>query len=202
MPKTKKTQEIEPHLEVGDEDIVAQVYEQRCPVGKLEPHPMNPNEGDVGFIKESIEANGFYGAVLAQVSTGFIIAGEHRWRAAIEAGRSTVPVFWKDCSDSEALRIMLVDNEAARRGKNNVDKLDLVLRNLADVDPEEGLAGSGFTLKDLERIEQDRQMLEPNNDIFADQYGIILECETETEQMEVFEKLTKAGYKNLRVIAV
>lgn len=50
----------------------------------LRPHPRNPRQGNIGAIHDSITANGFYGQVVAQKSTGFILAGNHRWRAAAQ----------------------------------------------------------------------------------------------------------------------
>lgn len=199
MAKRSATQH---HLDVGEEDVVAQRYEERVPISTLIPHPMNPNIGDVPFIEASIRENGWYGAVLVQESTRHIIAGHHSILAALEAGRSTVPVFWKDCTDAEALRILLVDNEAARRSKNDVDKLDVALHSLAELDEDEPLAGSGFTLKDLERLEDDRAIAAGTHEHFVDQYGIIIECETEADQMSVFDRLTELGFQNLRVLAV
>jgi hypothetical protein len=51
-------------------------------VGELEPHPDNPREGNVDAIAESVEANGFSGAIVAQRSTGHVLAGNHRLLAA------------------------------------------------------------------------------------------------------------------------
>ena len=56
-------------------------------VNEIEPHERNVNQGDLGAIYESIEHNGFFGALIVQASTGKILCGTHRWKAAIEAGR-------------------------------------------------------------------------------------------------------------------
>src|SRR5690606_1183211 len=77
---------------------------------KLRPHPKNPRQGDVGAIHESIEHNGFYGVVVAQRSTGYILAGNHRYMAAEHAGATAIPVAWVDVDDDAALRILLADN--------------------------------------------------------------------------------------------
>ena len=77
---------------------------------KLRPHPKNPRQGDVGAIHESIEHNGFYGVVVAQRSTGYILAGNHRYLAARHAGAKEIPVAWVDVDDDAALRILLADN--------------------------------------------------------------------------------------------
>ena len=54
-----------------------QAYELVAPRA-LRPHPRNPRRGDVDAIEESIAENGFYGCVVAQRSTGYILAGNHR----------------------------------------------------------------------------------------------------------------------------
>ena len=79
-------------------------------LAKLKPHPRNPRQGDVGAIHQSIEANGFYGAVVAQKSTGHVLAGNHRLLAAKHANAEEVPVMWVDVDDATALRILLADN--------------------------------------------------------------------------------------------
>lgn len=79
-------------------------------VGDLVEHPSNPRRGRVDAILESIEANGFYGAVVAQRSSGYVLAGNHRLQAARSAGITEVPVFWVDVDDDRAARILLADN--------------------------------------------------------------------------------------------
>ena len=79
-------------------------------LGKLKPHPRNPRQGDVGAIHQSIEANGFYGAVVAQKSTGHVLAGNHRLLAAKHTNAEEIPVMWVDVDDATALRILLADN--------------------------------------------------------------------------------------------
>jgi DNA modification methylase len=102
-------------LSIGfaDRINVAEIAKQkyaRTLVSKLTPHPSNPRKGDVAAIEASIIANGFYGAVVAQRSTGYVLAGNHRLEAAIAQGLASVPVIWLECDDDEALRVLLADN--------------------------------------------------------------------------------------------
>src|SRR5262245_16196031 len=55
-----------------------------APVLALRPHPQNPRTGDVAAIRASLDVNGWYGAIVAQRSTGFILAGNHRYKAACQ----------------------------------------------------------------------------------------------------------------------
>jgi len=120
--------------------IINQAVET-APVDAVRPHPRNPRQGDIGAIHQSIEANGFYGAVVAQRSTGFILAGNHRWQAARHAGATEVPVIWVDVEDDHALRILLADNRTNDLATYDDNALAELLQELADAG---SLAGTGY----------------------------------------------------------
>lgn len=53
-------------------------------IDSLEPHPENPNQGDIGTICDLIVHNGWFGQTLVQTREGLpdrVFVGEHRWRA-------------------------------------------------------------------------------------------------------------------------
>lgn len=120
-------------------------------VRSLSPHPRNPNIGDVGQIAESIRTNGFYGAIIAQRSTGHILVGHHRYAAAVEEGASEVPVTWVDVDDTHALKILLADNRTAEFGKRDEERLAELLSELQTLD---SLAGTGYGDQDLDALIQ------------------------------------------------
>lgn len=120
-------------------------------IGALRPHPANPRRGDVGAIARSVKANGFYGAVVAQQGTGYILAGNHRWDAARREGLTQVPVLWVECTDEEARRILLVDN----RTNDGAGYDDEALAKLLDeIRATDGLDGTGWTPADLDALLQ------------------------------------------------
>lgn len=122
-------------------DVIVTDLEQVA-LDSLVPHPDNPNRGDVAVIVESIRENGFASAVIAQRSTRRILAGEHRVRAARELGMGEVPVLWLDVDDGTALRVLLSDNETARRGEWDRPALAGLL---ASIEESRGsLLGTGF----------------------------------------------------------
>ena len=128
--------------------LIEQEFEE-VEIGKLKAHPRNPRTGDTGAIKESIEANGFYGAVIAQRSTGFILAGNHRWKAAKEAGASVIPVAWVDVEEEHANRIMLADNRTNAMASDDESALASLLTELNESC---GLEGTGYKPTDLEQL--------------------------------------------------
>jgi ParB-like chromosome segregation protein Spo0J len=114
---------------------------ETVPIGALKHHPKNPRKGDVKSITESIEHNGFYGVVVAQKSTGYVLAGNHRMMAAKAAGLDSLPVAYVDVDDATALKILLADNRTNDLATyDNKELAEL----LADVSNTIGLDGTGF----------------------------------------------------------
>jgi DNA modification methylase len=118
-------------------------------VKDLRPHPKNPRQGDVGAIHESIEANGFYGAIVAQKDTGYILAGNHRYKAAVQSGAKQVPVIWLDVDEATATRVLLADNRTNDRASYDNAALAEILAELA-AGP--GLEGTGYDGDDLDTL--------------------------------------------------
>lgn len=123
---------------------------EEVPLANLKPHPKNVNQGDFGAIQESIETNGFFGAVTANKRTGHILAGNHRYFVAKQQHADTLPVVWVDVSDEEELRILLADNRTTRLGADDESALAALLADLAQT--EIGLAGTGYDGDDLDEI--------------------------------------------------
>lgn len=119
-------------------------------VSELTPHPANPRQGDVGAIHESIETNGFYGALIVQKSTGYVLAGNHRLIAAIHAGALDIPILEIDVDDDTATRILLADNRTNDVAGYDDDALARILEELNATAL--GLAGTGYDTDDLDQI--------------------------------------------------
>jgi len=124
--------------------------EERVHIDNIEPHPANPNDGDVAAIAESIRQNGFYGRIVVRDSTGKILAGEHRWRAAQEVGLGEVPVERVECDDETAMRILLADNRTAEKAEREPEPLADLLESLETT--QEGLTGTGYDGGDLDKL--------------------------------------------------
>jgi len=119
-------------------------------LGALKIHPRNANQGDFGAIQQSVEANGFYGTVVANKRTGHILAGNHRFAVAKSMGFERVPVAWVDVDDEEELRILIADNRTTRLGIDNEAQLAELLSELAATPA--GLLGTGFDGDDLDDL--------------------------------------------------
>lgn len=121
-------------------------------IDAVRPHHRNVRQGDVGLISESLQAHGQYRPIVAQKSTGLILAGNHTWRAASTLGWNEIEVTWQDVDDAEALRILLVDNKANDAASYDDAALAELLKELAD---DGGLDGTGFDGDDLDQLLED-----------------------------------------------
>lgn len=173
-------------------------YDPAVPIAALSMHPENPREGDVGGIVTSIEANGFYGALVVQESTGRILAGNHRARSVAEVGGETAPVIYVECDDMTARKIMLADNRLSDIASNDEGKLKELLMAIA---AEDTLEGTGFDGDDLDDLINGAAAAEkssaspgdPGEERYKEQYGVIVICADATEQESVFNRLAAEG---------
>jgi len=121
-------------------------------VGAITPHPKNARQGDVSRIVESIKANGFFTPLVVQKSTNFILVGNHRYKAACELGMTTIPVYFVDCDDKQARKIMLADNKTSDRAKYEKETLAGLLQ---EVIAEGGLFGTAFDASEVDKLLQE-----------------------------------------------
>lgn len=126
---------------------IVNTQSKQVPVDQLVPHPDNPRKGNVDAIVESIKANGFYGAIVAQQSTNHILVGNHRWQAAKTAGLGKVPTIFVDVDDKQARKIMLADNKTSDTSTYDDGVLAALLKDLAlDLD------GTGWNSDELDSL--------------------------------------------------
>jgi ParB family chromosome partitioning protein len=91
----------------------------QLPVDAIHPNPRQPrrrfdHEATSG-LAESIRAQGIVQPVIVRPRAGGgweLIAGERRWRAAREAGVTTVPAVVRQADDRDSLLLALVENVA------------------------------------------------------------------------------------------
>jgi len=140
--------DVEPEPKRPAGRVINKRYELAL-VDSLKQHPKNARRGNLEAIDESVGENGFYGAVVAQVSTRRILAGNHRWLSAKHAGLAKVPVIWVDVDDRRAEKILLADNRSNDLASYDDSALIAVLQELAE---DGGLAGTGYSDFDLEGL--------------------------------------------------
>jgi ParB-like chromosome segregation protein Spo0J len=116
-------------------------------VTEVHEHPDNPRRGDMESIVDSMRTNGQYSPIGVQKSTGYVVYGNHRLKAARDVlGWKQILVSWIDCTDDEATKILLVDNRTSDLGKTDPRDLAEILGSLAEFE------GTGYRRDDLEKL--------------------------------------------------
>lgn len=132
------TKSIGTHLAKNVEDVL---------VNDLIVHPRNARRGNIDAIISSIETNGWWGTLVVQKSTNHVLVGNHRLMAAQVLMLETVPVYWIDCDDDEALRILLADNRTSDLADYDDEALLDLLGGFND-----DLTGLGYDSRDIEEL--------------------------------------------------
>jgi DNA modification methylase len=117
------------------------------------PHPRNPNKGDLAAIDESINATGFYGRIVVNQRTGFIVSGNHRYKV-LKA---------KDVDAETELSILARDNRLTRLGEDDPEILLSILRELEETDA--GLVGTGYTHDNINELDALLKDLEEDSNL-------------------------------------
>jgi len=87
---------------------------QSIPIEDIDPNPNQPrqNVGDLSELIASIREKGVLEPILVRrrESRFQIVAGERRYRAAIEAGLPEIPSVVKELTDPEVMEVALIEN--------------------------------------------------------------------------------------------
>lgn len=115
-------------------------------IQNIKPYPVNPREGDIGAIVESLQAHGQYRPIVANKQTGHILAGNHTYEAAKQLGWFEVAVTWVDVDPDQELKIVLVDNRTSDLATYDDEELKKHLIYIS------GKKGTGFNAEDISDI--------------------------------------------------
>ena len=114
-------------------------------INEIISHPLNPREGDVGSIIQSLEAMGQYRPIVVNKQTKHILAGNHTYLAAVQLGWEKIAVHWVDVDDMEEIKILIVDNRTSDLATYDQQELNKLLTST-------GLNGTGFSPQDVAEI--------------------------------------------------
>ena len=118
---------------------------ETVPIGELLIHPLNPREGDVGALIESLTHMGQYRPIVVNKRTKHCLSGNHTLQAAHQLGWEKVAVHWVDVDDIEEIKILIVDNRTSDLATYDSNELRGLLVNTS-------LKGTGFNPEDVQEI--------------------------------------------------
>ncbi|MCZ6691990.1 MAG: ParB/RepB/Spo0J family partition protein [Planctomycetota bacterium] len=97
-------------------EAVAEQNVQKIAPGRIRPNPVQPrrifNEEKYDELRSSIARDGILQPVLVREVNGDyeLIAGERRWRAAMDLGFESIPAFVRNFEEDRRLELALVEN--------------------------------------------------------------------------------------------
>lgn len=127
------------------------------PLSDASPHPANDHEADIGALCHQLQTHGQHKPILVQASTGLIVAGNHRWKAAQMLGWTELAMAFLELDDAEALEVLVSDNYAAEQARDDERALEDVLARLHAAGR---IERSGYTADDLDDLVRARLMAE------------------------------------------
>jgi ParB-like chromosome segregation protein Spo0J len=175
------------------------IRELAVDVDTLTPYHKNPRRGDIPLIMESLRTNGQYRPIVVNKGTltgrpNEIIAGNHTYAAVKSGGWQFIAATWVDVDDAAAARLVVIDNRASDKAKNDADVLASLLGDLDD------LEGTGYTDEDLAKL-LGHGSSDTLDEVFATRFELVVECDDEGDQAALFERLTDEGLR-VRVLSM
>ena len=166
------------------------------PVSEVRPYEKNPrkNAEAVKYVKASIEKFGFKQPIVID-SNRVIICGHTRLEAAKSLGMAEVPcIVADDLTDAQVKALRLADNKVAEFSEWEMNLLGEELGELSEISDID-MGDFGFD-DNLDKIgDEEENGTEEKGVNLSETFQIIVECENEIEQQEIFEKLSGEGYK-------
>ena len=164
-------------------------------LGEVRPYEKNPRRNDdaVQYVAESIRQFGFKVPLVID-NDGVIVAGHTRWKAAKKLGLKTVPcIVADDLTDEQVKAFRLADNKVAEKAEWDFDLLSSEFDDLFDFDM--GAFGFGDEEEDTDDETPTTTERKDLSDTVQETYEVIITCESEMQQEELFYKLTGEGYE-------
>jgi DNA modification methylase len=111
------------------------------PIDSVKVHPQNPRKGDIEAIAASLGRFSQQKPIVVQRSTGFILAGNHLWRAAKKLGWDSIAANVVELDDASATGFLLADNRVGDLGGYDEALLAAIL---AEQQAAANLAATGY----------------------------------------------------------
>lgn len=135
----EKPERIEERSESSPEDV------ETVSVNEIQAHPLNPREGDIGAIIESLSTMGQYRPIVVNRPTKHCVSGNHTLQAAVQLGWEKIAVHWIEVDDIEEIKILIVDNRTSDLATYDSGDLNKLLTSTST-------KGTGFSREEVAEI--------------------------------------------------
>ena len=158
-------------------------------IGEIIPYENNPrkNEAAVEKVAASIHEFGFKNPIIVD-SENVIVAGHTRLKAAELLQLETVPIIRADDLSEEQIKAFrLADNKTAELADWDFARLEEELAEIENID----MGDFGFA--ELENELESGDVERENVDIEDEVYQLVIDCDSETDMQEKYNKITGVG---------
>jgi len=168
------------------------------PIGDVRLDPANVrthNEHNLEAIKGSLKRFGQQKPIVID-RDGVVIAGNGTLEAAKSLGWERIGVVYSNLSGSDRTGYSIADNRTAELAAWDMDALSSQL-NAVRMDEDFDLLATGFNEDELNKMLGDANEVEDRQhkaEIPESQFGVLVECETEDQQSEIYERMQREGY--------
>jgi hypothetical protein len=167
----------------------------------LQPAPYNPRHIESESLQRLaalLDAHGFVDPVIARREDRLIIGGHQRLKANSLRKRpaAIVPcVFLDGLDDARAKALNIALNNAATQGQFDEPMLADLLAELRDTDLDV-VAATGFSADEIAELTDDLPFQDEGpGPTIPETFEIVIECESEGQQQELFERFEHEGLK-------
>ena len=182
---------------------MASLQVENWEIDKLIPYARNPRKNDdvVDKMVSAIKEFGFRIPIVAK-SDGSVVDGHLRLKAAKRLGMTEVPVALADeLTDEQVKAFRILANKSANWAEWDNDLLKLEIDELKLANFNLDLTGfDNIELKNLfdekgdDTNNTDDGDIPPDDFKYEQKFGVIIECKSESEQKEIYERLTNEGF--------
>ena len=155
----------------------------------IKPYEKNPRKNDnaVDTVANSISQFGFKVPIVID-KDNVIVCGHTRYKASKKLGLEVVPcVIADDLTEEQIKAYRLADNKVSELAEWDIDLLGEELDDIFNID----MSDFGFDLSEDEpTAPTERKDL---SDKVGETYEVIIECDSEEQQAEIYERVRKEG---------
>ena len=168
------------------------------PIKKLKLDKGNPrkiSDESMAKLQRSLKEFGFVDPVIVRKKDNRVIGGHQRILAAKANGDKQVPVIYINISDEKLKLLNVALNNPSIQGEWDKEKLT---EYLSDIDMDITL--TGFDEDEIKRLLAPVN-IEDQADLIIESWQVVCDCDNETEQRKLYEKLMGENIKcQLRIL--
>jgi hypothetical protein len=199
--------------EIIDGIAVMCAYDKLVDIVDVIPNPRNPNkhtDKQIDILARVIKAQGWRTPITVSTRSGFIVRGHGRLMAVQSLGAQFVPVDYQDYeNEAQEWADMIADNRVAELSDTDEDMLKDLLQEIKAGALDIDLDLTGYTDEEInnlfktdEQKQEDELAERLGGDYnYTESYGVIIMCDNESHQQEVYNKMIAQGYK-VKVVSV